>query len=184
MRALLLLAMAMLAACMHPPQPIAGDFPPVQVPDVQRGEHTGERVRWGGVVVETRPAQNQTCFELVSLPLDGRARPRLVDQTYGRFEACAPGFYDPAIYEPRREVTVVGTVQDVVTGKVGDYDYRFPHVAADTVYLWPERPDPNVYYDAYPSWGPWPYWGLGWGVGWNADSYGDRGPHGPMVHHR
>jgi outer membrane lipoprotein len=49
---------------------------------------------------------------MVSLPLDARARPRIVDQTYGRFEACAPGFFDPEIYEQRREMTVVGTVQD------------------------------------------------------------------------
>jgi outer membrane lipoprotein len=173
---------AMLAACARPPRPIAGEFPSVQVADVQRGDHTGERVRWGGVIVETRPEQDRTCFELVSLPLDGRARPRLVDDTYGRFEACAPGFYDPAIYQERREVTVVGAVQDVVTGKVGDYDYRFPRVAAETVYLWPERPDPSVvYYGAYPYWNPWPYWSVGWGVGWNADWNGDRGP---MVHHQ
>jgi outer membrane lipoprotein len=175
---------AMLAACARPPRPIAGDFPPVQVSDVQRADHTGERVRWGGLIVQTRPEQNQTCFELVSLPLDARARPRLVDQTYGRFEACAPGFYDPAIYEERREVTVVGPVQDVVTGNVGAQEYRFPRVAAETVYLWPPRPDPSLYYDgAYPSWDPWPYWGGGWGfgVGWNADWHGDRGP---MIHHQ
>jgi len=74
-RAILLLVAMTLAACAHPPQPIDGQFPPVQVTDVQRGQHAGERVRWGGVIVETRPEQDRTCFELVSLPLDGRARP-------------------------------------------------------------------------------------------------------------
>jgi outer membrane lipoprotein len=189
-KAVLLLVATTLAACAHPPQPIDGRFPPVQVPDVQGGQHTGERVRWGGVIVETRPEQDRTCFELVSLPLDARARPRVVDQTYGRFEACAPGFYDPEIYEPRREVTVVGTVQDVVTGKVGEYDYRFPRLAAEMVYLWPPRPDPGAYYGVYPYWDPWPYsgWGWGWGVGWNADWHGGwhggGGGGGPMVHHQ
>jgi outer membrane lipoprotein len=73
-RAVLLLALVMLAACMRPPRPIAGDFPPVQVTDVQGGAHVGERVRWGGIIVETRPEQDQTCFQIVSLPLDARAR--------------------------------------------------------------------------------------------------------------
>ena len=114
MRAALLIGVVMLAACARPPRPIAGDFPSVQVSDVQSGAHAGERVRWGGMIVQTRPETDRTCFEMVSLPLDARARPRLVDQTYGRFEACAPGFYDPEIYEQQREVTVVGTVQDVV----------------------------------------------------------------------
>src|SRR5262249_54201031 len=148
-RAVPVLALVMLAACVRPPRPLEGDFPPVQVPDVQRGEHVGERVRWGGVIAETRPEQGQTCFEIVSLPLAGNARPRLVDQTYGRFEACAQGFYDPQIYQEGREVTVIGTVQALRTGKVGDYDYSFPHVGAEMVYLWPERPEPRPYAYGY-----------------------------------
>ena len=190
MRSALPIAVAtLMAACARPPQPIAGDFPPVQVPDVQAGAHVGERVRWGGLIVEARPEQGQTCFQLVSLPLDARARPRIVDRTYGRFEACAPGFYDPEIYEPRRELTIVGTVQQVDAGTIGGYDYRFPRVAAEQVYLWPERPPP--YYGAYPYWDPWP--SVGWGVGigffdggWHG-GHGDwggggGGPRGPMIH--
>jgi outer membrane lipoprotein len=207
MRCLLLLAATMLAACARPPRPIAGDFPAVQVADVQSGAHAGERVRWGGVIVETRPEQDQTCFEVVGLPLDARARPRIVDQTYGRFEACAPGFYDPEIYEPRREVTIIGAVQDVQAGKVGGYEYRFPRMAAELVYLWPDRPDPRYYpyYGAYPYWDAGPSWGFGWGVGWSGgwhdhhggwdgghgdwDGGGGGGGHGgagggPMIHQR
>jgi outer membrane lipoprotein len=174
-RAVLLLALVMLAACMRPPRPIAGDFPPVQVTDVQGGAHVGERVRWGGIIVETRPEQDQTCFQIVSLPLDARARPRIVDQTYGRFEACASGFFDPEIYQARREVTVVGTVQDVVAGSIGGHEYRFPGVAAETVYLWPQRPDYYPYYGGDPYWDPWPMGGWGWGVGWYGGWHGHHG---------
>jgi outer membrane lipoprotein len=196
----LLIGVVMLAACARPPRPIAGDFPSVQVPDAQSGAHTGERVRWGGMIVQTRPETDRTCFEMVSLPLDARARPRIVDQTYGRFEACAPGFYDPEIYQQQREVTVVGTVEDVVAGNIGGYDYRFPRVAAETVYLWPERPDPR-YYPYYGGYGGvWPGWGWGLGVGWAGGWHGDwdgghgnwgggdggggGGGGGPMIHHR
>jgi len=53
-----------------------------------------------------------------------------------------------------------------VSQKVGEYDYAYPRVEADVVYLWPKRPVivnyPPGFYD--PFWGPGfgPYWG-GWG---------------------
>jgi outer membrane lipoprotein len=87
---------------------------------VQQDRYVGEHVRWGGVIVETMPRADETCIEVVSLPLDRRARPRLVDDSFGRFRGCVPGFYDPEIYAPEREVTVVGTVQGVERGRVGE----------------------------------------------------------------
>ena len=49
---------------------------------------------------------------------------------------------------------------------MGEFEYLFPVVQADTVYLWPKPPEPAVYYDPWfgPTWwGPYPYWG--WGLG-------------------
>jgi outer membrane lipoprotein len=170
-----MLAVATLAACMRPPRPLEGEFPPLTVADAQQGEHAGERVRWGGTIVATRPERDRTCIEVVSKPLDRRARSILTDQTYGRFEACARGFYDPEIYAEGREVTVVGTIEGTRAGKVGDYDYPFPRVDAEWVYLWPERrPERAYYYDPYP-WYPW------WG--WYGGGAVVVVPRGPMIHH-
>jgi len=71
---------------------------------------------------------------------------------------------------------VTGTLQGTVSQKVGDYDYAYPRVEADVVYLWPKR---SVYagYPYDPYWGPWgpsyygpwagPFWGDGyWGGGY------------------
>src|SRR5262245_38927501 len=149
--------------CVHPPSALRGEFPPTTVSDAQWRDASGERLRWGGEIASATPAADETCFEIVSMPLDRQAAPRRVDQTYGRFVACAPGFYDPAIYAVERKVTVVGTVDGFVDGQVGDRGYRFPRVRAETVYLWPVPPPaPAVVYD------PWPYYGWGgpfWGVG-------------------
>jgi len=170
-----------LAACVHPPARLEGTFPPITVADAQQREGVGERVRWGGELVSTTPGGGNICFEVVSMPLDARARPRSVDESSGRFIACAPGFFDPAIYAPRRDVTVVGTLEPAEPGKVGDADYTFPRLRADAVYLWPKRePGDLAYYPyGYPyGWG-WgrggPWWGWGgpwwwrWGLGWGLD---------------
>jgi outer membrane lipoprotein len=153
------------AGCARPPRPLAGEFPPISPHDVQVGPRVGERVRWGGDVVATTPRDGDTCFEVVAKPLDRQARPEPVDETTGRFIACATGFYDPAVWAPERELTVVGTVVELSPGKVGDSTYVYPRVRAEAVYLWPERPPalPVVVYDPWwgPFWGPYPYFWSG-----------------------
>jgi outer membrane lipoprotein len=155
-RALLLLALS-LAACARPPQNLAGKFDAITVPEAQSAPREGVAVRWGGTVISTRPGREQTCFEITSFELDGRARPRPSDESPGRFVACAPGFFDPAVYQPGREVTVVGALHGTTAGKVGEYEYTFPRVDATTVYLWPER-RPEEY---PPVW--WPMVGISFG---------------------
>jgi outer membrane lipoprotein len=66
------------------------------------------------------------------------------DRSEGRFIACRAGFYDPAVFTAGREVTIAGTVTGFEARRIGDYDYRYPRVAADVIYLWPERRDRDV----------------------------------------
>ncbi len=168
---LLLLASAAgacaLGACAKPPATLSGGpFAEISVLDAQTRDLTGQRVRWGGSIVVTTPEKDATCFEIVSRPLDGEARPRRTDESDGRFLACANGFFDPAVYAAGREVTVVGTLQTPTVRKIGEYEYRYPRVAAEHVFLWPKREPVEAYYVSgpwpdsfwYPFWGPWPYW--------------------------
>jgi outer membrane lipoprotein len=167
---LVLPLLVLAAACVRPPKPLTGEFAAVTPGDARSSTPVGARVRWGGEIVSTSPKRSRTCFQIVSLPLDGAARPARSDETYGRFIACARGFYDPAIYAPEREVTVVGTVTGTTPGSVGEHEYEFPRVDADVVHLWPRRPREEVVYRPYywgAAWDPFwhPYWGfgLGWG---------------------
>jgi outer membrane lipoprotein len=139
-RALVLLLMPLVVACLRPPDNLAGQYAPVTVQEAQAEPREGVAVRWGGKLVSMQPASGQTCFEIASFPLDAKARPQPSDESPGRFVACAPGFYEPAVYKPGRDVTVVGALNGTTAGKVGQYDYTFPRVDATTVYLWPERP--------------------------------------------
>ena len=173
-------ATALLAACATVPQPLQGNFAPVTSTGAQQGGANGTQVRWGGDIISTEPGQQSTCFYVLGRQLDDQARPiRDNTNTQGRFVACRAGFYDPEVFKPGREITVTGTLQGVVSRKVGDYDYAYPRVEANVVYLWPKRPmvvgspyGPG-WYD--PFWGPYwgPYWGWGgpyWGAwgGWYA----------------
>jgi len=163
----LCVVMCVLAACATPPPVLSGgSFAELTVQDAQARDLTGQRVRWGGGIVVTTPEKDETCFEVVSRPLDREARPRRTDESDGRFLACAAGFFDPAVYSAGREISVVGTLQGLAVRKIGDYEYRYPRIAAENVFLWPKREVVQAYYYSdpwvnpfwYPMWGPWPYW--------------------------
>jgi outer membrane lipoprotein len=143
------------------------------VDEAQQGGYDGQPVRWGGRIVKSTPGPEQTCIEVVSLPLDAQTRPREIDATTGRFVACGSGFYDPAIYAADRDVTVVGTLDGSQQGKVGDLDYRYPRVAAETIYLWPQPQSYPYYYGGGPYWYPYA-WGYpyGWGYPYPWGFYG------------
>lgn len=163
-----------LASCATVPKPLQGQFAASSPADGARGGQTGQTVRWGGEIIKVDPKADTTCFEILGRPLGDSARPVARDTSEGRFLACRAGFYDPEVFRRGREVTVVGTVDGTQTGRVGEYDYVYPRVAATTIYLWPERTarvvgayDPFFYDPWYRGgWGPWgpygygPYWGV------------------------
>lgn len=146
------LALLLLAGCVTVPEALDGQFAPVEpIAAVQAGV-TGEPVRWGGRIVSVQPQAQYSCFEIVGVRLGADGRPLAQDQSSGRFLACREGFYEPEIFQPGREVTIAGRIDGFETRKVGDYDYRYPRVAADVVYLWPERRDVDVIVERYPFW--------------------------------
>ena len=153
-----------LAACATVPAPLQGQFAAVAPRDAASAQ--GEAVRWGGEIINVDPRADQTCFEILARELDASARPVSRDPSAGRFLACRNGFYDPEEFKRGRDMTVVGHLDGSERGKVGEFDYTYPRVAADAIYLWPKRPMyvASPYYND--PWGPWgwgPYWGPWWG---------------------
>ena len=165
-------AVATLAACATVPQPLQGTYTEVtSVAAQQEGNGaSGAQVRWGGQIIDTKPGPQETCFYVLQRPLDDQARPKAPStdsETQGRFVACRAGFYDPEVFTRGRDITVTGVIQGTMSEKIGDYNYAYPRVEANVVYLWPKRQRyagyPPGYYD--PFWGPGfgPYWGGPWG---------------------
>jgi len=135
------------------------------------GVGVGDRVRWGGSVLEVNPAASETCISILSRPLDSSARPLFTDSNFGRFMACGQGFYDPAVYAKDRGVTVLGTVEGVTDSTVDGAPYLFPRLRIESLYLWPIAVYmPPPYY--WPYWGA-PFWyGPPWAPYWYAPSWG------------
>jgi len=163
---LALISALALAGCATPPKPLQGQFSSLTPEQAVQRQGVGEIVRWGGRIVDVQPGSNSSCFEVVAIPLSGTSRPQDVDQSLGRFIACRAGFYEPELFQPGRELTISGRIEGFETRKVGEYDYRYPRVAAEVVYLWPERRDVDVIVDPYYHGGWRSGWRGGWGFGW------------------
>ncbi len=150
------MAALLLAACASQPRPLQGTFTEITPQQATASDSTGTVVRWGGRIVQVEPQTNRTCFEMISTRLSTYGRPYwATDDVGGRFLACKTGFYDPALFERNREVTFTGRVSGYENRRIGGYDYRFPVVEADVIYLWPVRERVDVV--TRPA--PWPWWG-------------------------
>jgi outer membrane lipoprotein len=179
MRKLIVLTPLVLAlgACATAPVPLKGEFSPLKPADSVAANHSGERVRWGGEIIKVEPGTNSTCFEILSRELDSGARPISRDKSDGRFIACRTGFYDPEVFVKGRDLTVVGSVDGTEKGRVGQFDYTYPRVAADAVYLWPKRP---LVVQQRGGWPYDPFWGPGFGPYWGGGGYWGGGYWGPQ----
>lgn len=126
-----------LNACASVPQQLAGQFQEIKPADAANAN--GARVRWGGQIVETVSGPSGTCIYALARPLDHSARPRVASSGIGGFVACRQDVDDLAALEQGREITVTGTLNGAVMATIGDVDYTYPRIAADSLYLWPER---------------------------------------------
>lgn len=146
-----------LGACASQPKPLQGPYVEQPTPHAAvQGDYTGTAVRWGGRIVQVEPQPDATCFEMIATRLTANGRPYwAADDTNGRFIACRRGFYDPAVFQVNREVTFTGRIAGYDTRRIGEYDYRFPRIDAEVVYLWPLRERVDVV--TRPA--PWPWWG-------------------------
>jgi outer membrane lipoprotein len=157
-----------LMACAQPPSkgPVK-NITPLQAIETNSA---GDEVRWGGPILSIAPKQEETCFRMLSYFLGSNGEPHVQDQPQGHFLACAKGYYDPAVYAPRRLMTVVGTLGTTQTVKVDNVEHKVATVEVQAVKLWPPPPRAVVIYSdpwygpccgpyapGYPVYAPYPY---------------------------
>ena len=173
-----------LASCATVPKPLQGEF----ASDMPTGGTLAEgaHVRWGGEVISVEPGAEGTCFQILSRELNTEGRPKQYSNASGgRFLACHTNFFDPALYPEGTDVTITGNLAGFETRKIGDFDLNMPRVAANTVYLWPDRPEwPYDYgYGPYPGyydpfwWGFYPRFGVYYGGHYGGHHHGHHGGH-------
>lgn len=130
-------------------------------------ENAGTKaVRWGGTIarIENLPEQI-TLLEVVSRPLHRNGRPVHNDKTSGRFVTLIQEFLDPEIVKAGRDITVIGALVTRQSGQIGQTDYVFPVVEAESYTYWKKQlakapqhfPHWNTYPGYYrdPLWAPW-----------------------------
>ncbi|WP_412524019.1 Slp family lipoprotein [Brenneria populi] len=171
-------AALLLAGCVTVPDAIKGASPTPQDDLVRVMSapqlYVGQASRFGGRVVGVRNEADKTRLEIVSLPLDSAARPRLDAPSEGRFIAYVNRFLEPVDFQ-NRLVTVVGPITGTEQGAIGDRPYRYVVVEVQGYQRW------NVAQRVVNPYGPGP-WGwrgrYGWGPGWGPD-WGYGGWYGP-----
>ncbi len=111
--------------------------------------HAGQVVLLGGYIIQTRNLPEASEVEVLEAGLDGDQRPQGEDTSQGRFLARLPGWRDPAIFSPGRQITVAGRVSGSQRRPVGQVQYRYPVLEALDWHLWPGRQAdgyPNVFF--------------------------------------
>ena len=104
------------------------------------------QVLWGGLIIKAANTADHTDLTVLFYPLDNSQRPDLDRKPLSRFIVRYPGYLEIVVYAPGREVTVLGSLQGVEEGKVGDALYSFPVVKTDKVHLWPAGDDSKVHF--------------------------------------
>jgi len=124
--------------------------------------YISQKVRWGGMILETENNQDNSSLTIVAFPLNDDGEPQVSDQSTGRFIALFDGFLEPLVFSREREVTVIGKLLKMETIDVGEYAYEYPVIQVEHYYIWPVKEDP-VYVDYppywwYDPWYPYPYY--------------------------
>ncbi|MCC5856611.1 MAG: Slp family lipoprotein [Ectothiorhodospiraceae bacterium] len=100
----------------------------------------GERVIWGGRIIQTEPEDRETRMEVLAYPLQRNQKPDTTEGSQGRFLVVHPGYLEPADYAPDRLITVTGELDQPRKGRIGEAEYRYPVVHAEALHLWPREP--------------------------------------------
>ena len=109
-------------------------------PDAYRGKV----VLLGGEIIKTENLPNKTVIIVLQRSLGYNQKPDSEGESKGRFIVSTPGFLDPAVYRPRREITVVGSVMGKEVRPLGEREYTYPIIEKKELYIWPPEGSPTT----------------------------------------
>ena len=108
------------------------------------GSQMGQKVIWGGSIIDIRNLTDKTRLEVLAFPLSNNFRPDATATAQGRFIVENPGYLEPREYAPGKLISVSGTLLSPQSGKIGDAEYLYPVVKASTIRLWKEKAKSSV----------------------------------------
>lgn len=99
--------------------------------------HQNKQVLWGGVIINTNNLKQDTVIELLAYPLDSSHLPLRDEKPLGRFLIQHTGFLEPSEHAQGRMITVLGKVDRLQKGNVGESVYLYPVIHSQQLHLWP-----------------------------------------------
>ncbi len=129
-------------------------------------QSVGKQARWGGVIASIEHLSDQTRLEIVHFDLKSSSRPRVSDDSKGRFRLYVKAFLDPTIYKKGLSVTAVGNIAQAEQGKIDKFNITYPVLHSDAVYIWKKEVQVKPYMHRDPYWpyrpryfhSPWSYY--------------------------
>lgn len=118
----------------------------------------GKTVLFGGDIIKTENSPDKTLIVVLQRSLNSDEKPSGGDRSAGRFIVSVPGFLDPAIFQPGRQITVVGVVAGKEVRALDDIAYTYPVIERRHLYLWQRKSGIDT--------GPRVYFGFGVGTRW------------------
>ncbi len=101
--------------------------------------YRGRVVRLGGVILDVVNKEEGGILEVLEQPLNWRGRPKLGDQSGGRFIVALGEFLDEEIYRSKRPVTVIGEIVGTKEAPIGETTYSYPLLSGREIRLWEEE---------------------------------------------
>lgn len=143
---ILLIASISLTGCNTVPKIIQGDFAEIS-PNQSKTNHVLDKnIRWSGYIVQTINQKDKTCFELVETDTYKDLSPkRIIPKNGSRFLACKDGFLEPTAFD-KRLVTITGNIVAYTEKQIGEYNYEYPVVKTDKIYIWRNSPRNNNFF--------------------------------------
>lgn len=101
--------------------------------------NVGANARWGGKIVEVKNLKDVSEIEIVFFPENSSGKPKVRDESAGRFKAVVKGFVDPMVFEQGRLITVLGQVGEKQSGLIGEQEYEYVTLNAAGYHMWKEN---------------------------------------------
>jgi outer membrane lipoprotein len=101
----------------------------------------GKIVLWGGTILDIRNLENMTQIEVLAYPLNSSHQPLQENKPLGRFIIQHKGYLEPTTFAQGKTITVLGSVSENQSGKVGESSYTYPVIIATQIHLWSPEGD-------------------------------------------
>lgn len=103
-------------------------------------QYIGNLYILGGIIAKTTVTDEGSLIEALYVPVNSRGYLKDNIPSSWRFLALYKGeeFFDPLIFDKKREITVAGEFKGTRKGMIGEMEYTFPLFEIKGIHLWEE----------------------------------------------